>query len=227
MDFSYWENERGKEKNSCRYFGKKGIAMILGEDKSAEHIASLVKKKQDYYETYLGKLQRFEEVHSMVENNRSKIQEQAAKVLRNRPSSYKVAALSALNSLVHLHNKDRNGGHFAFDNVVDINALTELKAVFLTSAGVVTGEFPPISNEEERRDDSTIEQIFYIALENRASEMYDEQGVNAKFTPGAMMPLLNVSIKTNAGDVFHFNDFILFSEDVIGFHFVPKDFKIE
>jgi hypothetical protein len=163
----------------------------------------------------------------MSEDNKEQV---IPKAYLNRPRSFKGSSLKALGVMLSLHNKGKGankGLNLAFRDGIHPPENIPLKALFLTSAGVITGEFPYLPEEgEEVSERLTIRDTFSRVLDADVRHMEEEEAFTS-LTSGTVIPLANVTIKTNTGDILNFNEFLLFSEDVIGCYFIPKDHKFE
>lgn len=90
-----------------------------------------------------------------------------------------------------------------------------MKVIFLTSAGVITGDILDTQGGQM----SSFADLFY--------EMFNLQESKQKvITPEEVIPLTNVEIKTNAGVSLIFNEFMVFTEDIVAFYFQPSEQSI-
>jgi hypothetical protein len=126
-------------------------------------------------------------------------------------------SIKVLKSAINMNNKDEKKICKWIDQ--EGNTKTgKIKVIFLTSAGVITGDIPDTSEFQEGQM-SSFADLFY--------EMFNLQESQQKvITPEEVIRLINVEIKTNAGVSLKFNEFMVFTEDIVAFYFQPSEQSI-
>lgn len=144
-----------------------------------------------------------------------------AKSLKARARSFKGTALKVVGKHIEALNIDSlsktlEAGKASYE-------AEHLKALFLTPSGIIIGSYPELRKLSKKSLGGSFFDSFNVEVERMEQET---TGV-MKLTSGGAVPLVDVSIKTNFGQILHFKEFLLFTEDVVGAYYVPKDYKFE
>lgn len=124
-------------------------------------------------------------------------------------------SIKALRSAINMHNNDDEKKIYKWLDKDGNTKTGNMKVIFLTSAGVITGDI--LDTQEGQM--SSFADLFY--------EMFNLQESQQKvITPEEVIPLTNVEIKTNAGVSLIFNEFMVFTEDIVAFYFQPSEQSI-
>lgn len=159
------------------------------------------------------------------------------KPLVDRPMSYKSSSIHTLKVMIKLFNHGLDGVKFTWTDGVhsfgdSADELPNLRAVFLTPYGLVMGDFPdqdPAHLPESDDDPSylasedgeiKLQRLFFASLRHLIRDAYEENQ-DLTVTPGGVIPLENVSIRTDS-TVYKFKHFMLFTESIIGFWFASE-----
>lgn len=133
------------------------------------------------------------------------------KALYSRPRSYKGIAIRVLRE------------HIEF--IEGMKTDDKKKFYFLTSAGVILADIPVLKDLHPNSFAKTVHRDMAKQVTKLAED--DDEGDETTVTAGGSIALVNVSIKTNAGTIEHFDEFLVFTDDIVGCYFVSGDYTLK
>lgn len=146
-------------------------------------------------------------------------------VRESRTRSFKSMAIQCHNVILNMHNNEEKGIMEWTDSEGNRRS-TKLRVVFTTSSGVVTGDLPDLfADDPTGGEGKTYTDLFFRTLDLEYDRL-EKESPHVSITSGGVIPLKNVQLQTNAGVTLNMIEFVLFTEDVTGFYFIPVDQEI-